>query len=413
MKNVVIITYDFLPQPLWGVGTHAIELIKICKERKLNTFLITRNPFNLKMQSCDYGVTILRSKYNLDRKFLINQNSELESYKDFDMLMRWNSVYMESLIKYFIKHKIKPDIVHNHTWMTWPIARGIARFFNIPIVSSVHFLEKQYLGTGFNPTAMDKNKIYQIENELLSISNRVIVFSNQSVRLLQEKYLKFNLEKLSVIPHAIDINYIEKFSREHAVLRKLNKSKNLNILFVGRLVPEKGIKTFLRVSKRLLREDKNLQFTIVGTGDWLGMLKTIYEGDRIIFLGVLTMENLYKEYLRADIFCLPTLTETFGLAILEAMAFGLPVVTTRGYSVPNYIKNIKTGLLIDIKYKKGMKIIQSDLYHAIKALICNRALRLKISKNAKMFVLKNFDIRNMSNKTINVYYEVCNNRNAQ
>lgn len=119
-------------------------------------------------------------------------------------------------------------------------------------------------------------------------------------------------KKISVIPMGVDLKRFKPlpiFRQSRISLRETN------ILCVGRSVPEKGMGELTEAFQRLKKKYPNLKLTLVGDG-------------RVPY------SQIHKEYQRADIFCLPSKTtphwqEQYGMALVEAMACGLPIVTTR------------------------------------------------------------------------------------
>lgn len=130
----------------------------------------------------------------------------------------------------------------------------------------------------------------------------------------------------------------------------------LRILFVGTLCESKGALVLVDACKQLA--DRGVACEVAFMGGWADnefaeqMRKRIDElhlGDRVRFLGVLTGDAKFAAFKQADVFCFPTFfkCETFGLVLLEAMACGLPVVTTRWRGIPTVVDDGKTGFLVE------------------------------------------------------------------
>ena len=119
-------------------------------------------------------------------------------------------------------------------------------------------------------------------------------------------------KKISVIPMGVDL---KRFKPRQIFRQSRISLRETNILFVGRSVPEKGIGELTEAYRRLSQKYPNLKLTMVGDG-------------RVSY------SQIHEEYQRADIFCLPSKTtphwqEQYGMALVEAMACGLPIVTTK------------------------------------------------------------------------------------
>jgi len=119
------------------------------------------------------------------------------------------------------------------------------------------------------------------------------------------------------------------------------------ILCVAHLYRRKSVVSLVR-AMRAMKSRAGLR--IVGTGPELPTLETLVRelglGDRVALLGHVAFESLASEYRNADVFCLPSLQEGFGIVFLEAMAAGLPVVACRAAAVPEVVPDGECGLLV-------------------------------------------------------------------
>lgn len=123
------------------------------------------------------------------------------------------------------------------------------------------------------------------------------------------------------------------------------------LLYVGRLAAEKEIETI----RNVLESSPELSLALVGDGPYKETLQDYFRGTRCIFTGFLHGEQLAKAYASADIFVFPSVTETLGLVILEAMASGLPVVAARSEPSSEQIADGITGFLYTPKDPQSFK----------------------------------------------------------
>lgn len=115
------------------------------------------------------------------------------------------------------------------------------------------------------------------------------------------------------------------------------------LLYVGRLAPEKALERLLPVVRQL----PNAHLALVGAGPEVATLRRVFAGAPVTFVGSLTGQRLAAAYASADIFMLPSSTETLGLAAIEAMASGLPVIGANRGGIPDIVRDGETGLLFD------------------------------------------------------------------
>jgi glycosyltransferase involved in cell wall biosynthesis len=122
--------------------------------------------------------------------------------------------------------------------------------------------------------------------------------------------------------------------------------RKFTVLTVCRFYPRKRVDVLLRAVALLRGRIPSLVVRIVGNGPEGSRLQTIHRdmglGSEVAWLGDVSMRSLASEYNRADVFCLPSVQEGFGIVFLEAMAAGKPIVATRAAAVPEVVRN---GLL--------------------------------------------------------------------
>jgi glycosyltransferase involved in cell wall biosynthesis len=283
---------------------------------------------------------------------LINNNIEclsLQGVGKFDLRVLW---------RYFLYlKKAPPDLIIAFLYRAYIPTRIIGYLLNIPNISSVRDVEKW-----MNPFHIFLEKITsKLSISIYSCSNAVTKF------LLKEIGIK--KERIVTIPNGIDVDaYYIKINREEK-LRELGIRKNTKVVSaVCRLhEPKKGVKVLLNAT-RIIQEDIDFHLLIVGTGKDEKKLKEMAIKEKINahFLGE---RKDIKEILQiTDIFVLPSLYEGFPVAVLEAMAVGVPIVATRVGGLTEAIINKQTGFLVE----PGNP---AELAEKIKELLLNKQLR--------------------------------------
>lgn len=213
-------------------------------------------------------------------------------------------------------------------------------------------------------------------------------------------------KKITVIPYGIDLNKFKVSSSAKATADKKN-SKLIKLLFVGRLVKEKGIYDVLRAFVQLIKEKTNCQLTIIGNGEEKESIKNLINQigfNQFIKIKKVSYAKMSEEYQKADIFVLaskPTKywEEYFGMSLIEAMACGLPVVSTTSGAIPEVVG--KAGLLVT----PGKA---NELFFAFRKLIENIALRKKLSLKARQRAENYFDSRKVALKIGKLYKKILN-----
>lgn len=139
-------------------------------------------------------------------------------------------------------------------------------------------------------------------------------------------------------------------------------NNSINILSMARLVPEKGVADVVRALTQL---PEHYQLTIAGTGPQQAELEQLVTElklkHRVNFLGWVGYDAKLAVMRQADIYCLPSRYDSFGMAFIEAMAVGLPVVALRQGAVPDVVRHGETGILVDAATPRELS---SALQHA-------------------------------------------------
>lgn len=183
--------------------------------------------------------------------------------------------------------------------------------------------------------------IYQLTKHILNKSDISATVSYA----LKQKYSTTSKIIVSNESWLTSINYFPK--------REIDNFDHLKILFVGRLVPLKGVKDLLSVLKILLAKGYKVDVGIVGDGimksELIDYVKINELQDIVKFYGWVlnSSESLIKIYRNYNIFCLPSYSEGLPLVLLEAMAAKLLVIATNVGGIPEIIKNNETGFLFE------------------------------------------------------------------
>lgn len=190
---------------------------------------------------------------------------------------------------------------------------------------------------------------------------------------------------------------------------KKKKDKKIRLLFVSRRFYFKGGYHALEVIDRLTRKHKNIEGLFVC--DVPKKVKKKYSRNKNIkFMGFTPKEEIYP---KADILIYPSYTDTFGFILLEALSFGIPVVTVGGQSRNDVVNDGKNGFVIEEPEKFDLKDLEKlelkiikEMEKKAESLIKDKKLREKMSKNAlKEFTTGKFSIKERNKKLEEIYTE--------
>ena len=187
-------------------------------------------------------------------------------------------------------------------------------------------------------------------------------------------------------------------TRETTRKEKKEKNETIRLLFVGRLINKKGVLLFLDVIEQL---DKSMNFSvdIFGDGEQKNIIeKSIYEKklQNVVHMrGSVPYDEIEEAYINSDVFILPSLRESGGSVLVEAMAHKLPIVAL-DMAFARILNEKQCGLFIDVNQSKD-KIIK-DMANLIEQLIREPELRKKYGENGYSYVNKELNWKYMINE---------------
>ena len=206
------------------------------------------------------------------------------------------------------------DIIHAHDWMTFPAAVALKEQSSKPLVLHIHATEKDRNGPSFMGWTRD------IEQQSLKQADHIITPSQYTRNVVAKEY-SIPHNKITAVHHAPPA--IKPYKAKKPFPEKL-------VLFAGRAVRQKGIAHMLPIARQVRAHLPNTRFIFAGDGPLLPQLieeaAHQNQGHYFHFTGAIPQEELYKLYAMADVFCMPSQSEPFGLAALEAAWFSTPVV---------------------------------------------------------------------------------------
>ncbi|UCG47689.1 MAG: glycosyltransferase family 4 protein [Phycisphaerales bacterium] len=214
------------------------------------------------------------------------------------------------------------DIVHAHDWMTYPAGIAVAAVTGKPLVVHVHSTEFDRSGEHVNQT------IYDIEHQGMERADRVIAVSYFTRSIIISRY-GISGEKVEVVHNGVARNGHNDWVLTDG---SINKGEKI-VLFLGRITMQKGPEYFLHAAKRVLQVMDNVKFVMAGSGDMMHrtveMAAELGIGRKVLFTGFLRGDDVRKIYKMADLYVMPSVSEPFGIAPLEALDNDVPVIISK------------------------------------------------------------------------------------
>lgn len=264
-----------------------------------------------------------------------------------------------------------PDLIHINS--PCPLGHAAVHFgrrSGIPVVATYH--------THF-PSYAKYYKIAALEdcgwNYLRKLYNACEQVYVPSLPVMDE-LSAHGLSSVQFLPHGVDAKVFSASYRSEEWRRAHGMEGKTVLLFVGRLVWEKDLRTLARAYSIITERRRDVLFTLVGDGPARDELRQMMPG--ALFLGHQTGENLSRAYASSDVFVFPSTTETFGNVTLEAMASGLPPVCAREGGAYGFIEPGVTGMLAAPRDPR-------DLAAKVEFLLENPGRRIEMARAARAF----------------------------
>lgn len=228
-----------------------------------------------------------------------------------------------------------------------------------------------------------------------------ITKSKISTDFLKEKGYK-NVETLGV---GLDVDRFNKIVTTNKEIEELknNRAENHYLLYIGKIEERRNTLFLLELLKSILKEKANYKLILVGKGnkEYVDKCKKIISENKlqnnVVWIDSLKQDEIPQLYNISDMFLLPTQHEIFGMVLLEAMYFGLPVLTTYNGGSSVLIDNGKNGFIEDVNIDKWKDIILNNIENK------------EIGQKAKMTIKNKFTWDKLSDKFIDIYEKIIKN----
>lgn len=220
------------------------------------------------------------------------------------------------------------DIVHAHDWMTYPAGAALAEISNKPLVTHVHSLEYDRSGEGAN------HNISAIENMGLHKAKQIVAVSHYTKSIIATQH-QLPTEKIKVVHNGV--------YPSNAITNYQAKKDEKVVLFMGRITFQKGPEYFVKAAAKVLKSIPDATFVMAGDGDMLPHMKQLTKDLKIEnnfeFPGFLRGAEVERMYTRAAVYVMPSVSEPFGIAPLEAIRTDTPVIISRQSGVSEVLRH--------------------------------------------------------------------------
>lgn len=228
------------------------------------------------------------------------------------------------------------DVIHAHDWMTYPAGMAAAAVTGKPLVVHVHSTEFDRSGVHVNQW------VYDIERAGMHNADRIVAVSHLTKSICISRY-GVPGDKIEVVYNAVEMNGTLNGRNGHRLPAAIGREEKI-VLFLGRVTMQKGPDYFLAAARKVLDIMPNVRFIIAGSGDMIRrtveMAVNMGIGHKVLFTGFLRGDDVARVFKMADVYVMPSVSEPFGIAPLEALSHDVPTIISKQSGVSEVLTHV-------------------------------------------------------------------------
>jgi len=382
--KILMLTWEYPPRIVGGIARVVNDLSKRLIKDGHDVYVITYKEGNVPYYENDKGVHV----YRVDN-YMINPNN----FIDWIFQLNFNMISKASEI---INKEGKFDVIHAHDWLVAYAAKTLKESFNIPLVATIHATE-----AGRNSGIHNPDQRYVNDTEwMLTYEASEVIVNSKFMRNDLQRLFGLPYEKINVVSNGINTTVYNGMERDYDFRRQYAMDNEKIILFMGRLVFEKGVQHLISAMPKILEGYHDAKLVIAGRGGMTDQLKAQVEAmglsNKVCFAGYLNAKQVSKMYKCADVSVFPSTYEPFGIVALEAMLAGVPTVVSDVGGLNEIVEHGVDGM-------KSYAGNSNSLADSILELLLNPALCEKITKKAKQKVKNEYNWAKIAQDTYFTY----------
>jgi glycosyltransferase involved in cell wall biosynthesis len=223
------------------------------------------------------------------------------------------------------------DVIHAHDWLTFPAGVALARVTGRPLIVHVHSTEFDRSGSNVN------QRVYDIERMGMHAATRVLCVSGLTKNICMRRY-GVPSDKIDVVYNGLDREAHQPMQGQRI------ESTDKIVLFLGRITMQKGPEYFISAAKRVLEKVPDAKFVLAGSGDMalrmIDLAASLGIGGKVLFTGFLRGGDIERVFKMADCYVMPSVSEPFGIAALEAISHDVPVILSRTSGASEVLQHV-------------------------------------------------------------------------
>ncbi len=337
-----MISPGFLNENTSGLG-FAVEQIAHSLSSQLNLTIIQPEDIKDQNETVDVDSNLFKDESVVKDLIHIPVDDTISPYSYVVEEEKEQNENVRKAFEFFTKNVIERvqnlnfDLIYAHDWVTFQAGKELKERSGIPLVVHVHSLDVDRI----SPT--NHSWVFDIEKSTFEAANVIISVSNYCSKRIGEFY-SIPKQKIHTIYNGCSLtlfpNYEKIFSEPV-------------ILYSGRLTVQKAPEVFIEIAEQILSRKKNVRFVMAGEGPMkrglIDMAAHKGIGDHIHFTGFVDRDEISKVYAESTIFCMPSISEPFGLSTVEAALAGLPVVISKQSGAAEVLPQALTAEVGNVK----------------------------------------------------------------
>ena len=382
--KILMLTWEYPPRVVGGIARVVHDLSHRLIKDGHEVTVVTYKEGNVEDFEDDNGVKVYRVN-----NYMINPNN----FIDWIMQLNFNLISKATEI---INKEGPFDVIHAHDWLVAYAAKTLKDSFKTPIIATIHATE-----AGRNSGIHDEVQRYINDTEwmLTYESTEVIVNSNYMKNELQRLF-GLPYEKINVVPNGVNLNLYNGVEKDYNFRRQYAADNEKIILYVGRLVYEKGIQNLIAAMPKVLNGYHDSKLIIAGKGGMIDELRDevrrLNIENKVYFTGYLNLNQVTKMYKCADVAVFPSTYEPFGVVALEGMLSGTPVVVSDVGGLNEIVQHRENGM-------KSYAGNPNSIADSILELLYNPGLGSEVSRAAKAKVKAQYNWNKIAQDTHFIY----------
>ncbi|MFC2169736.1 glycosyltransferase [Acidobacteriota bacterium] len=368
----------------------------------------------------DVKIDIFTRVQNSDLKGIVDVSSRVRiihleggAERPFDRKELYESLpeFTKNILEFISREKEHYDLLYTHYWLSGLAGEQVKYTLGLPLVHTYHTLALSKIKT---LGEVEHKKRLQSEHLLAHVSDLIISSSLQEKKSLISEY-GISTKKVRVVYPGVNKNLFYPYTNSEFFSETGCKEKEQILLYVGRIEPVKGLNTIIETLAFLKHNNASLysrlKLVVIGGGrknidlvenkEYVRLLNDINEkgiDDKVLFLGSKKQEELKKYYSAADALIVPSLYESFGLVVVEALACGCPVLVSQVGKMKTIVKEGKNGYSFSPKNPAALSSCLENFF--------SQKRRLWTKDNIRQDIVKRFSWEKTASQTFKIFSEL-------